>query len=173
MGMNKDVRDIIIKYGKDILASEAFRDTFSQTHHYSSTVGDHTLGVTVEAVKICLRHCITDDETLCNVVSASLCHDLGIMGRDEKFRNNVQCLMRHPADSVEAYKKLRGEDNVRVLDSIRNHMFPLRLRLPKYKEGWILMIADKLASAREKTDHPSITEAERDELLAAVNGISC
>lgn len=165
--MNKDIKDIILEYGKKIIRSEEFKETFSQTHHLDTTVGDHTLGVTVEAVKICLRRSLTDDETLKNVVVASLCHDLGIIGRDGKYKNNVQCLMRHPIDSLEAYKSVTGEENEKVLDSINCHMFPLKLRMPGYKEGWILMFADKTASIKEKIGRPAVTVSERDDLLAS------
>ena len=65
--MRDDLRKLILKYGREIIASEQFRETFGQTHHLSTTVGDHTLGVAAEAVKICLRHGWTDDETLKNV----------------------------------------------------------------------------------------------------------
>lgn len=141
--------------------------TFSQTHHLDTTVGDHTLGVAAEAVWICLKFNQTAEKTLKNVVVSSLCHDLGIIGRDEKYSNNIQCLIRHPVDSIEAYKSVTGEENERVLDSILCHMFPLKLRMPSHREGWILVLADKTASAKEKLGRPAVTPAEREELLAA------
>ncbi len=52
--MTEEIRKIILKYGRDILGSDEFRETFSQTHHMDTTVGDHTLGVAAEAVRICL-----------------------------------------------------------------------------------------------------------------------
>ncbi|MBQ9360840.1 MAG: HD domain-containing protein [Lachnospiraceae bacterium] len=167
--MKDEIRDIIVKYGKDILLSDEFQETFSQTHHMSTTVGDHTLGVAAEAVKICLRHGLTDDETLRNTVAASLCHDLGIMGREEKFNNNVQCLVRHPKQSAESYISMTGEQNERVLDSILCHMFPLKIRFPRYKEGWILTLADKIGASREKIGRPSVTASDRDELMRAAS----
>lgn len=165
--MNKDIKDIILKYGRKIIRSKEFKETFSQTHHLDTTVGDHMLGVTVEAVNMCLYRSLTDDETLKNVVEASLCHDLGIIGRDEKYKNNVQCLIRHPIDSLEAYKSVTGEENEKVLDSINCHMFPLKLRMPGYKEGWILMFADKKASIKEKLGRPAVTVSERNDLVAS------
>ena len=110
MAMTEEIRKIILKYGRDILGSDEFRETFSQTHHMDTTVGDHTLGVAAEAVRICLKYHQTDDGTLKNAVVSSLCHDLGIIGRDEKYKNNVQCLIRHPIDSIEAYKSVTGEE---------------------------------------------------------------
>lgn len=166
--MNDEIRKIILKYGGDILGSDEFRETFSQTHHVDTTVGDHTLGVAAEAVRICLKYHQTDDGTLKNAVVSSLCHDLGIIGRDEKYKNNVQCLIRHPIDSIEAYKSVTGEEEERVLDSIGCHMFPLKPRMPKHREGWILVLADKTASAREKLGYPAVTKKDRDEMMAEI-----
>lgn len=163
--MRQDVKDIIIKYGSQIICTEAFRETFDQTHHYRTTLGDHTLGVTVEAVKFCLRHGMTDEETLSNVVVSCLCHDLGLMGREEKYQNNLETLIRHPKQSAEVYMDLSGEENDRVLNSIRSHMFPLKTPVPRYKESWVLVLADKIGASLETLASPALTVEEREELL--------
>ena len=163
--MSDDVKALILKYGRDILVSEEFKETFGQTHHMSTTVGDHTLGVTAEAVKICLRHGYTDNETLENVITACLCHDLGIIGRYEKFANNFQCLIWHPRHSADRYTEVTGKRNERVRNAILCHMFPLKIQFPRYKEGWILVLADKLAAAREKLGRPSVTLEERNGMI--------
>ena len=163
--MNQEIKDIIVKYGSHIICSETFLGAFKQTHHYRTTVGDHTLGVTVEAVKFCLRHEITEDSTLANVVTSCLCHDLGILGRDRKFQNNMETLIQHPGHSAQAYMDVTGENNERVLDAIRSHMFPLKLQMPKHKEGWILTLADKISASMDVLRLPPVTAEERDELL--------
>lgn len=165
--MQKEIIDIIVKYGRNILCSDVFEGAFLQKHHFNSTVGDHTLGVTAEAVKICLKRGLTDDDTLRVVVTASLCHDLGILGRGDKFRNNAQCLIQHPIDSIERYKEITQEEDEKVIDSIACHMFPLKLQMPGYKEGWILTLADKKGSFREKIGHPSVTAEDRKRILKA------
>ena len=73
--------------------------------------------------------------------------------------------MRHPVDSGEKYKEVTGEENERILDSILSHMFPLKPRMPRYKEGWILTMADKIGASREKLGRPSVTGKDRDEIL--------
>ena len=163
--MKQEVKDIIIKYGSQILCSEEFQASFEQTHHYKTTVGDHTLGVTAEAVKFCLRHGMTDEKTLSNVVTSCLCHDIGIIGRDEKFRNNLDTMIRHPGHSAQAYMDLTGEDNKRVLNAIRSHMFPLKPILPRYREGWILTLADKVSASQDILKRPPLTIEEREEIL--------
>lgn len=156
---------IIAKYGKRIISSEEFMHTFEQTHHLNTTVGDHTLSVAAEAVKLCLMRGYSDEETIRNVVTAALCHDLGIMGRKEKYSNNAVCYMKHPLDSVDAYTDVTGEREERVMDSIRNHMFPVKPGIPRYKEGWILTLADKISSVKEKVGRQAVTPPIRNEIL--------
>ena len=164
--MEDRVRNIIIKYGSAILSTDTFKKTFEQKHHLHLTVGDHTLGVTEEAVRMCLNRGIIDSATLKNVVTASLCHDLGIMGRKEKFKNVIECHTMHPEESVKAYRELTGEDDPRVVNAILHHMFPIKPGRPKYVEGWILTAADKKASVKEKTGTKVISDRDRMELLS-------
>ena len=163
--MDKQVQDIIIRYGGGIINSEVFAQTFLQKHHIVYNVGDHLLGVATEAVGFCLKHSLTGEPFLDNVVKACLCHDLGIMGRKEKFTNDFQCLIWHPIHSVVVYRELTRENNEIVVDSILSHMFPLKLRVPKYKEGWILIMADKKAAYSERLGKPLVSEEERKQIL--------
>ena len=158
------IKEIIAEYGWEIICSSDFRRTFEQTHHKCMTVGDHTLSVTAVAVSLCIGMNL-DDDMLKNVITASLCHDLGIMGRSEKCSNNVKCCIGHPVDSVNAYRDLTGKDDIRVIDSIKNHMFPLKPLPPRYKEGWILTLADKISSVRERFGKPPVSEETREEIL--------
>ena len=50
-------------------------------------------------------------------------------------------------------------------NAILCHMFPLKIQFPRYKEGWILVLADKLAAAREKLGRPSVTLEERNGMI--------
>ena len=166
--MDESIFRIIVKYGRQIISSEEFARTFEQTHHLNTTVGDHTLSVTAEAVKLCLERGYSDEDTLRNVVTASLCHDLGIMGRKEKYSNNAVCYIKHPLDSVGVYTDVTGESDERVIDSIRKHMFPVKPGIPRYKEGWILTLADKISSVKEKMGKQVVTEQERIEILECI-----
>ena len=47
-------------------------------------------------------------------------------------------------------------------------MFLLKPRMPKHREGWILVLADKTASARGKLGYPSVTKKDRDEMMAEI-----
>lgn len=142
------------RYGEAILHSEEMRQAFQQKHHKLSTVGDHTMRVALSALGLCyaLRrlHIAPDIPT---VVTGSLCHDLGILGRDEKYLSQAQCLRQHPADSVEAARRLVGELPEKTEDAIARHMWPFAgSKMPNSLEGAIVSAADKIASFEDYTE---------------------
>ena len=145
----------ISKYGEDILSSRELEEANAQKHHLWSTVGEHSLRVTASSLMICyaLRklHIPTNIPV---VVIAALCHDLGILGREKKYANEVQCCQRHPGDSVLAFRALTEEEDPLVEDAIAHHMWPLTFLPPRHREGFILTLADKISSCMERTGRP-------------------
>ena len=153
-GMTGQVRKILWMYGAGILESEEFRMAFEQTHHSCETVASHSLGVAVVSIYICLfLYRLHMHPRLKEVTVAALGHDLGILGRYGKYRNNVECCRRHPVDSVETIRQLTGEENERVENAVRRHMWPLTPVPPKHIEGVILTAADKISACMERAGH--------------------
>ena len=138
----------LARYGGGILDSEEMRRAFRQRHHTLSTVGEHSLRVARTSLAICYalrRLNIATD--LPSVVTGSLCHDLGILGRDEKFDSARECSRRHPADSVELAGKLVGELPEKTEDIISHHMWPVGGSAPpRSLEAAIVSAADKIAA---------------------------
>ena len=123
----------IERYGADVLDSEELQHAFQQTHHTWSTVGEHTLRVAAASLIICyaLRkiHVRTD---ISAVVKGALCHDLGILGRDEIARRLVEDLPEKSADIIE------------------RHMWPAgHSKMPNSLEGVIVSTADKYAAVKD------------------------
>lgn len=140
----------IVKYGEMILRSPQFQSGFSQTHHYITTVGDHTLNVTIVSVK--LAHFFEKKRgtlDLRSLIHGALLHDLGIIGRAEKYRNNHECGQRHASDSVSEARKLLPELTPKLTDIIENHMFPVTPTPPSSEEGTIVVTADKYCALIE------------------------
>ncbi|MCR4584333.1 MAG: HD domain-containing protein [Lachnospiraceae bacterium] len=144
------VSDNLQRYGQHIMDSTEFGESFTQTHHIDTTVGDHTLYVSKTSLRICYYlnklHIKTD---IRDMVVGSLCHDLGIIGREEKFSTKRECYHEHPADSVDIARKLHPELNEKTEKMIRNHMWPYTQGSPGSREGYILVVADKYCSIRE------------------------
>ena len=142
------------------------QDAFREKHHNLSTVGDHTLRVARASLAIChtLRkaHISTDIPA---VVTGSLCHDLGILGQNEKYRSAMECSKQHPLDSAEVAEKLMGELPQKTSDIITRHMWPvIGSKAPNSLETAIVSAADKIATFEDyvegyKERRPAIRKA--------------
>ena len=136
------------RYGGQILRSEEMRQAFRQTHHKLSTVGEHTMRVARTSLGICyaLRKLKVSPD-IPTVVTGALCHDLGILGRAEKYRDNQECFRQHPLDSVQTARKLVGELSDKTEDTISRHMWPCAgSKPPNSLEAVIVSTADKIAT---------------------------
>ena len=80
------------------------------------------------------------------VVRISLLHDLGMLGRDERYKNNFECGRMHPKNSAITARKLWADIDPKSEKAIRSHMWPLSLSMPTSKEAVILCIADKVTA---------------------------
>ena len=141
---------LVRTYGAEIHDSPEFQSAMAQKHHHVTTVGNHSLGVAYTSVKICrflnAMHIKTDTESM---VRGALCHDLGIVGRYEKFSNDLVCWRRHPKESCEVAGKLLGDLNRREKDIISHHMWPTTPVPPRCREGYVIVLADKYGAVRE------------------------
>ena len=141
----------LLRYGSEILNSEEMRHAYRQKHHTLSTVGEHTLRVALTSLAICYMlsrlHIRTDIRA---VVTGSLCHDLGILGRAEKFDSRKQCSRQHPLESVAVASRLIGELPAKTTDIISRHMWPAgRSKPPNSLEAAIVSTADKIAAVED------------------------
>ncbi len=138
------------RYGAQILTSGRFREACRQKHHLRASVGQHSVRVARASLKIAYAldafGIRTDKRSL---VVGSLCHDLGMLGRYEKYKNNAECCSRHPGDSVEEAKKFMPDIDLKTQQIIERHMFPLNGKPPTSLEGAIVCAADKYASVKD------------------------
>ncbi len=118
-------------HGRTVLASPQFRRTFTQTHHFRTTVGDHSVNVTLASLWLCRflsRFGIHTDPK--RMTTAALCHDL---------------------DSAAIAKELLPNADQETLEIIKDHMWPVTGSMPRTWEGFIITIADKYCAVRELT----------------------
>jgi uncharacterized protein len=143
------VRDVN-KIGKTILKTESFEKALSQIHHDKTTVGAHSMEVACTALAISrrlkgLKISVNEEQ----MIRGALCHDLGILGRYDKFANNFVCCYRHPKDSVVVADKLLGGLTDIEKDVIAHHMWPVTPVPPHHREAYIVTLADKICAVRE------------------------
>ena len=162
-GPGKYVNDEIERYGSDVLHSELMQQAFRQKHHLRSTVGEHTLRVARTSIKIGRTlqklHVRVDIPA---VVIGSLCHDLGIVGRDEKYSSDKECYKKHSADSVTIARDLLDDLPEKAEDIIQSHMWPMyQSKTPASIEGFIVSAADKYSSVVDLIKGSSIKHANQ------------
>ena len=140
----------LLRYGRDIIISDIFVSGFDQTHHYYTTVADHTLNVALISLQMLYRlermHIRIDKRP---VVVGALCHDLGIIGRHSKYKNNAVCCQLHPHDSVKVARALLADLDPKTRKIISRHMFPMTPVPPTSLAGWVVDIADTVSTIRE------------------------
>lgn len=147
----KICRDIK-QHGHDILCSDLFQQAGRQAHHLRSTVSDHSLNVCITGVRLCslLQHFgirLNEKE----IIQASLCHDLGMVGRDRKYRTRLRAWRFHPDESAKLAKSIVPDLDPSVESIIKTHMWPGPCGRPQTKEGVVLNVADKYASIADWT----------------------
>lgn len=134
---------------EDILSSDRFHKAWNIRHHYSTSVAVHSERTAEYAMRICSwlkRHSVRINEE--DVMRACLLHDIGMT--DDKVSHSISFRKAylHPVRS-EQIAKDEFHANAVQCNAIRRHMWPICVIPPRYKEGWIVIAADKLCSLRE------------------------
>ena len=136
----EQVQRDLAEYGSEVLQSEEMKRAFEQKHHLRATVGEHTVRVAVTSLLV----------NIPAVVVGALCHDLGILGREEKYSSNLQCSIEHPKDSVEVAREIVDDLPDKTADIIERHMWPIgKSKVPNSLEGFIVSGADKYSSVKD------------------------
>lgn len=149
---------------KSILLSKEFQKRKLFFHHYNTTVWEHSIKVSFKAYRwakvlgvskeVCaiagLLHDFYPDawiynEKLAKIDNGMYLTECGVNKPLFKRHGFV-----HAAAAAQNYVKFFPElENKKVTDSIRKHMFPLNFTPPKYAEGYVITIIDKIVSFKE------------------------
>lgn len=121
----------------DILKNEEVISLRYEKHHGISRL-DHSLRVAKLVFSLSLLFHLDNVE---EVTRAALLHDFYHHSDDSSFKG-------HPLSAKNNAKRVFKITEVQE-DIIYNHMFPATLRFPKYKETWLVSLADKLVAIKE------------------------
>lgn len=160
----------------NILENEEFKKRKYFKHHKTQSVYEHCIMVSIISYNMAIKHKANVE----NCAIAGLLHDFytyawqyskELDNIDEKYKKNLLQENRHKPllkkhafvhaiDAIENTKKYFPEViNEKIINAIGTHMFPLSIfttyKMPKYKESWIVMIADDIATFK---DLPTILE---------------
>ncbi len=143
---NIDYIELVKYYGKEILESKNFQKEKQFIQHGNVSVYEHSILVAIECIKIAYKYGIPVD--LKTLIRGSLLHDFFLYDWHIKDKNNKWHGVKHAKRALENAKK-EFELNEIEQNMIYCHMFPLNLRIPKYRESAILCIADKISATKE------------------------
>ena len=133
-------------YGKDILDSKSIQIQTHCLQHGKRTVFEHSLAVALMCLTINeFLHLKLNERRL---IRGALLHDYFLYDWHVKDKSHRLHGFRHPYFALENARKEYELDPV-LEDMIVKHMFPLIPIPPKYKESWVLCIADKICASKE------------------------
>ena len=143
---NIDYIELIKYYGSDILKSENMQKEKEFIQHGDVSVYEHSVSVALECLKIANYLQIPID--IKSLIRGALLHDYFLYDWHEKDDSHKWHGFRHAKTALKNAKKeyilSEIEENMIIC-----HMFPLNIRIPKYRESIILCIADKIVATKE------------------------
>ena len=144
--MDEDLISLIKKHGKDILNSDKMLLEKRYMQHGNVSIYEHSLKVAYLSLKIAKRFNINIDER--SLVRGALLHDYFLYDWHKKSYYHKKHAWRHASI---AYKNASKDFKLNKIekDIILKHMFPVNIKLPKYKESYIVSIADKISATKE------------------------
>lgn len=151
---------IIVQQDKDfleiidvIINNLEFQKRKEYMHHENLSVYDHSMQVAYKSYVFAKKH----NMDVKSITVGAILHDFYYNPWQEnkekkKFREMHGFV--HAKEALENSKKFFPELlNPKIEDIILKHMFPLNIKLPKYKETWVVTCMDKICSL-EILKHP-------------------
>ena len=144
--MNEEYIKIIKKHAGDILDSERYQTQKKYMQHGKTSVLEHEMNVTIYALKLAKKYKLKIDER--SLIRGCLLHDYFLY---DWHVHNIKNLIHGFTHAKTAMKNATPEFNLnkKERNMISAHMFPMNLRIPRYKESIILCISDKIVATKE------------------------
>lgn len=141
--MTKKSKDEFYSLVEDITNNQKFNKLNREIHHGISRY-DHSMRV---AKWTYLTSKFFNMKKKEETTKAALLHDFYI-DEDLKGQKSLKKLGTHPNMALENSLKYYNLNDLQQ-DIITKHMFPCTLKIPKYKETWLVSIVDKAVSTYE------------------------
>lgn len=129
----------------DLLATDEVKSLAQFVQHDTINRLRHIKSVSYMAYAL-TKHYGLDYRT---TARAGIMHDLFYYDWHEKHGGHRLHGYRHPGFAVKNARELCGGLDEKTENLIRRHMWPLTPTPPKYKEGFILCVADKYCAGME------------------------
>lgn len=145
---HRELHERLKEHAQDILESERFESTKECIQHDRTTVHQHCVDVAKQSIIISrgLRMKVNERE----MVRGALLHDYFLYDWHDKNREGFRRWhgFHHPSTALsnacEEYELTNREKDI-----IKKHMWPMTIIPPRYKEAWVVTLADKYISTME------------------------
>ena len=146
------LRQRVRELGAEVIDSERFQAAWEIPHHRTTSVAQHSLNVAKESCRIAewleRRGLAVSAE---DAVRSSLLHDLAMTEKPVFRSPSWNKAYSHPDRGAQLAREEYRANEVQE-DAVRRHMWPICVVPPRHREGWIVMAADKISSAKELLD---------------------
>ncbi len=138
--------ETVRRWGADILASHGMAQEKRFMQHGDISCYRHS--VRVAACSVRLARFLRVRADMRALVRAALLHDYFLYDWHEHDKAHKWHGFHHPAAALRNAQK-DFSLSAREQDAIARHMFPITLKPPRFREGWIICLADKWCAAQE------------------------
>lgn len=132
--------------GKEILASDNMKLEKRFIQHANVSTYEHSIGVATMSLTLAAIFRVKVDKV--SLVRGALLHDFFLYDWHDKTAMPKAHAYLHPLIAFDNAKK-EFKLNAIEKNIIQAHMFPLSIVMPKYKESWIVVMADKICAMNE------------------------
>ena len=137
---------LVHELGKEILASDNMKREKRFIQHANVSTYEHSIGVATMSLTLAAIFRVRVDKV--SLVRGALLHDFFLYDWHDKTAMPKAHAYLHPLIAFDNAKK---EFRLNAIEKniIQAHMFPLSIVMPKYKESWIVVMADKICAMNE------------------------
>ena len=137
---------LVHELGKEILASDNMKREKRFIQHANVSTYEHSIGVATMSLTLAAIVRVKVDKV--SLVRGALLHDFFLYDWHDKTAMPKAHAYLHPLIAFDNAKK---EFRLNAIEKniIQAHMFPLSIVMPKYKESWIVVMADKICAMNE------------------------
>lgn len=130
-----------------ILYDDEFLKRKEYHHHEDVSVYYHCLQVSIKSYKYCKKHKLNyRDAAIGGLLHDFYYYDWQTSKIKAKKINEMHGFAHARWAHDNAMKCFPNLMNERIEDIILKHMFPLNIKLPKYRESWVITKYDKICS---------------------------
>jgi len=128
---------------KDIIRNPDVKKMADIEHHGISRL-EHSLKVSYRSYKIAKRLHLD----YVSVARGGLLHDFYLEGNERNKAHKFTDTFIHPHKALSTTKNIFRINSIEE-NIIISHMFPIYLKMPRYKESFLVNIVDKIIGSRE------------------------